>query len=412
MSTGSPIRVLIDEIHGELGRTNLNFSKVYELLNNKNYHAEILEDEAGSITLEKLRSVHALLLGAPCNKHISKVEIVRILRFIQYGGGLILLSTGWGDKALKSNLNQLAQYMGVAFNNDFVSGGHAFSKGRNILKFKVSEIPSHIINTGLHDISYAFGCSLRTNKTPSPILSSTSKLKPPLAPLIVSTLYDQGRVILSGSFQMFQDGGDGGIEAGDNEKLFLNMVRWVSKAPPFNPVPQRTKEISNLLNPFIEKTPNSALPNVISTKLPLMGIPINNQNDVVADKKLPVQMEVINSRLISLENTVNTGFETIRNLIRNTTALIKETSGMPISQSERSDSSLGSDDEVITPLEAQQGIKEAENEKRSLMELLDYITQRFHAGALTSIDYEEQRKHLVDNVHQVDSRIARLSQYK
>ena len=61
MSVGNTIRILIDELHGELGQINLNFSKIYELLNNRSYHSEILDEDAEAITLEKLRSVHALL---------------------------------------------------------------------------------------------------------------------------------------------------------------------------------------------------------------------------------------------------------------------------------------------------------------------------------------------------------------
>jgi hypothetical protein len=53
-------------------------------------------------------------------------------------------------------------------------------------------------------------------------------------------------------------------------------------------------------------------------------------------------------------------------------------------------------------------IKTSKIERASLLELLEYITQRHQAGALPEAEFNKQRDHLSKEIKRIDKKVAKL----
>ncbi|MHA1861293.1 MAG: hypothetical protein ACTSVM_03245, partial [Candidatus Ranarchaeia archaeon] len=366
----------------------------------------------------------AIVLIAPSNISIKKTVLARILRFVELGGGLLVLSDGGGDKALKVNLSQLSQYFGVAFNNDHVRQAKGFFGGKTVIRFTSESIDKHEITENLNEVFYSRGCSLRVNKTPALLLRSSRYLIPPNKPLIVASIYGRGRAVFSGSYQMFQDGGQGGIASGDNGKFALQIFQWICAMKLKSAHPNRQPDYTSQASRHLESQSPTRLE---TTRVP-SGKPgpitqkttriISNrrtqssygiQTKVVTRPSLnPMEefkskIEKLNREITGLHHIIETRFSELKSLIQTIGKAFSEKAGVNIAFEELDERSL--DKSKVSSYEAKQALTEAIKEKRSLIELLEYVTQRREAGALTERGYDNQRSNLLEKIRKVEERI-------
>jgi hypothetical protein len=398
MSNQKARRILFDESHGERGRLSLDFSQLAGLLRRNGFRTEVFQGQIQDLSLEQLIKISIIVMIAPSNTLVNKPVLARILRFVELGGGLILLADGGGDRALKTNISQLSQYFGVAFNFDHVRQKKGFMGGDSIISVASQGLDSHIINQGISELTYVRGCSLRINKTPHLVLRSSRYLLPPNRPLIVTSQYGQGRAFFSGSYQMFQDGAKEGITSGSNSQFALNVFNWVCGTSQLRGSQTESMKVNQELQSQPVFKVQAEKGDSLSMKKSLISTKDNFHQ----------QMNALGTRIKYLETKIENGFQETRSLIE------KLSEKISIAIGTKTESDFASDDENelsgITSYEAQKYRNDAINEKQSLEELMDYITQRRDAGALTEKEYEAQQRTLIEKIRNVETRISQYSQ--
>ena len=100
------------------------------------------------------------MFACPDFAKINPQEIEAVKQWVtEDGGGLLLLSHAGGDKGRRSNLSEIAEQFGMAFENDQV-----LDKTNNLSVEKLPIINSfptpHPITEGLNSICFRAGCSL------------------------------------------------------------------------------------------------------------------------------------------------------------------------------------------------------------------------------------------------------------
>ncbi|MHA1839799.1 MAG: hypothetical protein ACTSYO_07590, partial [Candidatus Ranarchaeia archaeon] len=115
------------------------------------------------------------------------------------------------------------------------------------------------------------------------------------------------------------------------------------------------------------------------------------------------KIEKLNREITGLHHIIETRFSELKSLIQTIGKAFSEKAGVNIAFEELDERSL--DKSKVSSYEAKQALTEAIKEKRSLIELLEYVTQRREAGALTERDYDNQRSNLLEKIRKVEERI-------
>jgi predicted secreted protein len=200
------------------------------------------------ITGEKLREYDVLVILTP-NKDYSKDEVDAIDEFVKSGGGLLLDSNNWyGYRWFAAN--------GIAnrFGLSFADNGYLLDEVHNLFRkseiIKISDIsPSHPITNGIKEI-FIGDPTYIDNSAGSEILARTndtawfdrcnggtkgngkrdSNESGDRYPVVAAKEVGAGRVLFLSGF-LFTNGyiETGSTKIGDNRKLVLNIINWLSE---------------------------------------------------------------------------------------------------------------------------------------------------------------------------------------
>jgi len=220
-----PNNIAFDVAHKPRGRIDENFMELKDFLNTNGFECyNFLE---APITQTSLKPYDVLVFVCPDFSKISPLEISEINNWVREdGGGLLLLSHAGGDRGRNSNLSELSQNFGMAFENDQVLD-ETYNLGMENMPIITSFIPPHPITNGLSSICFRSGCSLIVLGNAIPIVSSNETSEPFSSPLICVSEPDNGRVCAIGSYEIFRDKIGCGFNSDDHASLAFNIFQWL-----------------------------------------------------------------------------------------------------------------------------------------------------------------------------------------
>ncbi|MDX1797707.1 MAG: hypothetical protein R3255_03570 [Candidatus Lokiarchaeia archaeon] len=221
-----PYHIAFDISHKPRGRIDENLTELRDYLNSNDFICyNFLEVP---ITEDSLTPYDILVFVCPDFARLSSMEITAIVNWVQNsGGGLLLLSHAGGDKGRGSNLSEISEQFGIAFENDQVLDNRINLGLENIPLISVFNIP-HPVTSGIATLCYRSGSSLSIIGSGAFSIADSNETSEPFScPLICVSEPEKGRVCCIGSYELFRDKVGGGFQCNDNPQLALNAFKWL-----------------------------------------------------------------------------------------------------------------------------------------------------------------------------------------
>jgi hypothetical protein len=222
-----PYYIAFDLSHKPRAKIDENFTELRDHLNMNDFICyNYLETP---ITQDTLRLYDIIVFACPDFAKISPQEILEIVNWVkEEGGGLLLLSHAGGDRGRSSNLTELSEHFGIAFENDQVLDDMNNVGMENLPVITAAHfIPPHPVTEGINEICYRAGCSLTVVGGAMSVVYSNETSEPFSCPLICVSEQDKGRVCAIGSYEMFRDRTGGGFQQDEHANLALNIFKWL-----------------------------------------------------------------------------------------------------------------------------------------------------------------------------------------
>jgi peptidoglycan hydrolase CwlO-like protein len=220
-----PYNIAFDVAHKPRGKLDENLTELRDFLNANDYVCyNFLE---APITRNSLKSFDILVFVCPDFAKISSMEITEINSWVRDdGGGLLMLSHAGGDRGRNSNLSELSQTFGIAFENDQVLDS-TYNLGLGNMPIVTAFIPPHPITNSISSLCFRSGCSLSLVGSSISIVSSNETSEPFSTPLICVAEPDKGRICAIGSYELFRDRVGGGFGNDEHTNLAFNIFSWL-----------------------------------------------------------------------------------------------------------------------------------------------------------------------------------------
>lgn len=221
-----PYNIAFDIAHKPRGRIDENLTELRDHLNANDFMCyNFLEVP---ITEESLIPYDILVFVCPDFAKISSLEITEIIKWIKNsGGGLLLLSHAGGDRGRNSNLSEISEQFGIAFENDQVLDETQNLGIENIPLISSFNIP-HPITQNIDSLCYRSGCSLTIIGGGAFSIADSNETSEPFScPLICVSESEKGRICCIGSYEMFRDKVGGGFQCNQHPELGLNIFKWL-----------------------------------------------------------------------------------------------------------------------------------------------------------------------------------------
>ncbi len=221
-----PYHIAFDISHKPRGRIDENLTELRDYLNSNDFICyNFLEVP---ITEETLMPYDILVFVCPDFARISSLENTSIVNWVKNsGGGLLLLSHAGGDRGRGSNLSEISEQFGIAFENDQVLDDRTNLGLENIPLITAFNIP-HPITAGISSLCYRSGSSLSIIGSGAFSIADSNETSEPFScPLICVSEPEKGRVCCIGSYEMFRDKIGGGFQCEDHPQLINNIFQWL-----------------------------------------------------------------------------------------------------------------------------------------------------------------------------------------
>jgi hypothetical protein len=297
-----PYHVAFDISHKPRGKIDENLTELRDYLNAKDYLCyNFLEVP---ITEESLIPYDILVFVCPDFSRVSSLEISAIVNWVKNsGGGLLLLSHAGGDKGRGSNLSEISEQFGIAFENDQVLDERTNLGLENIPLISVFSIP-HPITSGINTLCYRSGSSLSIIGGGAFSIADSNETSEPFScPLICVSEPENGRVCCIGSYEMFRDKVGGGFKCEDHPQLVLNIFKWLVsdyrmelKANADLPVPRPQTPVGR---PKITEAQDSSIPSERRT------IDIDFSMKISKKSELVELLKIFQNQIATIKNTID-----------------------------------------------------------------------------------------------------------
>ncbi|MFQ6125830.1 MAG: hypothetical protein ACE5R6_14675 [Candidatus Heimdallarchaeota archaeon] len=220
------MKILIDETHNPRGKIFSNYKEFRRLLELNGHEINIYNDFP--IKLEALREADVFIFPCCDGSKLFGYEVRTLLRYIEEGHGVLVISHAGGDSGLGTNMNSLtANHFDIEIqSNEVFDEVHCDQELSH--QVIIREFADHSITDGLEQICYVAGCSLKIRRKANPVVVSDQDANPENAPLIAAWEGGRnktGRVVVVGSYRLFSDWG---IKKFQNAQLALNICEWLA----------------------------------------------------------------------------------------------------------------------------------------------------------------------------------------
>ena len=368
-------KVLFDQTQNERGKLSTTYSTLGSLLADNDLDVEPYTEFM--ILAKNIKDAGVLVFGCPNSSKLRPAEIDVLTKYVKAGGGLFLLSLSGGDRGLMNNLSKLSKTFGIEFDNTAVKDERS-NAGLPTMPF-VSNLLGHPCTEDVQDILYPSGCSLKVSGS-AVVLASTSEMADPASqPVIAVAEYGKGRVICSGSYEIFRKGG--GLKHAGNKTFAINALRWLGGDVRLAKPSKVAK--SKKGTPATEASP---------AKLDEMEGALRRLVNAVFD--LQKDIEKVGEQVTRVDSNV----EMLRNQFQDFAEKAQQQFGvmMPTKQFKTQ--------EETQEVDLQADIKSLQREVKSVQQLKDHVEQRHSSGAMAKETYDEQVKKL-------DARLQNLKKH-
>ncbi|MEJ2249714.1 MAG: hypothetical protein P8Y97_08650 [Candidatus Lokiarchaeota archaeon] len=419
-----PNYIAFDQIHKPRGKIDENYKELRKHLESNGFVCKNYTDAA--ITQESLQYYDIFVFVCPDFAKISRQEILEIENWVKDdGGGLLMLSHAGGDKGRNSNLSDLSELFGITFENDQVLDNKKNLDLENLPV--VSQFnPPHPITSQIGKICYRAGCSLTVIGSAMPIVSSNDTSDPFLTPLVCVSEPEKGRVVCSGSYEMFRDKIGGGFQYETHPQFALNLFNWLVseyRAELRNseklPKPEFEEDIEEICEPEELKAPS--IPKIdfskeVSSKEEILNL-LGNFLDHIAmmrnelsetAKTQDSKQKNKNKNNVNNESNQPSILADISEEVKKLEIANKEIKSLETEKEENEDSEVSGDlKERKEELEVE--VHSLESKLKSILNLMGFVEKKYKNGDIDEKNYKEQTKNLHKDLDKIKRRIKKLS---
>jgi hypothetical protein len=208
-----------------------SLAKAAELLRRRDFVVEPLVD--GRITPEALADVSVLVVphaSSPKYEATTGVgtarydadEIAAIGSFVESGGGLVVLAESEQDK-YDSNLGMITERFGIRVEHSSVQDYRQHHQVPSWVDADLTTI--NPVTSGVQQAVFYRSGTLTVDDHGTVLARSSADAAPASAPLLASTTFGRGRVVVSADSDLF---GDDCIDAFGHAQLWLNIAYWTA----------------------------------------------------------------------------------------------------------------------------------------------------------------------------------------
>lgn len=221
-------RILFDETQNERGRIFSSLTNLRTLLESLGHEVDLHND--APISFKKIEEYDVFVFACPDQSKLYAYEIKGILRFIEEGGSLLVLSNAGGDKGLGANMNTILSHFDLGLQNNQV-----LDETHNMYELPayaiVDQMEEHAITEGVEKVCLIVGCSLNVGEKAKGIISSDDDAEPENAVCLAVNEEKNGRVCVFGSYLSFADRSHA-LRFVDNARFVVNIFSWLSGSEP------------------------------------------------------------------------------------------------------------------------------------------------------------------------------------
>jgi len=212
----------------ERGRIFINFEGIKNIFELEHFTCE--EFNEFPITYESLQKNKLLIFACPDSSKFKQEEIEALLNYVFNGGKILLLNHAGGDQGRRTNLGALTHPFGIIFNNNEVLDSIS---NLDIDSFPlINTFNDHPLLQNIKNLCYRIGCSLDISGNAIPLALTANSAEPPQKAVLGLISYGKGHILVSGSYEMFQDEVKGGITYPNNAMLIKNIAQWLNSSSP------------------------------------------------------------------------------------------------------------------------------------------------------------------------------------
>jgi len=373
--------ILFDQTQNERGRLDTTYSELAKILQDNDFDIEPYTEFM--ILAKNLENADTLVFGCPNSSKLRPAEIDVLKRYVQNGGGLMLLSLSGGDRGLMNNLSQVSKGFGISFENTAVRDDRN-NAGLPTMPI-ITNLLSHPVTEDVQDILVPSSCTLNVTSKATAVASTSDTADPPNKPIIAIAEAGKGRVLCIGSYEVFRKGG--GMKHPGNQAFAVNAIRWLSgeirTARPSKVVEEQEKKeeeiqakISAKANAEMEKTMRR-----------LVNAVFDLQKDIgKLDKKI-----------VNVEKNI----EMLRDQFQDFAEKTQSQLGVMIPARQF----LTEEENQAAEIEAD--VKALEKEIKSVKQLRDHIEERHSSGAMAKDTFTEQSEKLEERLKRLEENMEK-----
>ncbi len=370
--------IFFDRTQNERGRIDTTYSDLAQLLKDNNFAVESYTEYM--ILPKKIGEANVIVFGCPNSSKLRAPEIEALKKFVANGGGLFLLALSGGDRGLMNNLSKLSEAFDITFDNTAVKDDRN-NAGLPTMPI-LSDIAAHPATEDVNDILYPSGCSLSVTGKATVLVKTSDTSDPPAAPVIAAAEYGDGRVICSGSYEIFRKGG--GIKHPGNKTFAVSAFKWLSglaiSVKPSKVAEREQTQVRAPAESAVSKEMELTLRRLINTIFDLQKM-----------------VEKLDEKVSKVELNI----EALRNQFQDFAESTTKQLGVIIPAKQ-----FRTEDENRIE-QIKQDIKALKKEIKSVQQLRDHIEERHASGAISKDNYMEQAKKLDKRIESLKKKIAK-----
>jgi len=333
---------------------------------------------------KNLENAKIMVMGCPNSSKVRQAEIDTLKKFVKNGGGLMLLSLSGGDKGLMNNMSKISESFGITFENTAVKDDRN-NAGLPTMPL-INVFTDHPLTSDIKDILLPSACTLKVSEKASVVAKTSDTADPPLQAVIAAAQFGKGRVVCTGSYEIFRRGG--GFKHKGNKKLALNSFRWLSGISLDSPIdeeePVEKKKVA------AKKTREREGVSAKETEQTLRRL-VNAVFDLQKDI----------GKVTKQVSNVESNIESLRNQFQDFAEKTQDQLGVMIPAKQ-----FMSEDENKAE-ELEKDIKSLQSEIKSVEQLKEHIEQRHSSGAMQRETYDEQAKKLDQRVESLTKKVEK-----
>jgi len=219
-------KILFDGSQNERGKLFSNFTNLRTLLEFLDYEVDLFNDN--SITFKKIKNYDIFVFACPDQSKLYGHEIKEIIRYVEEGGSLLILSNAGGDKGLGTNMNAVLNHFDLELENNQV-----MDEIQNMYEMPsyaiINQFEKHKITEGLERVCFIIGCSLKVGEKARGIIRSAGTAEPENTVCLAIHEGEKGKVCVFGSYLSFCDRSHA-LKFVDNARFAVNLFSWLSNS--------------------------------------------------------------------------------------------------------------------------------------------------------------------------------------